>query len=362
MSQKIFIASDHAGYELKNTLVESLNDKGFEVVDKGPEEYQKGDDYPEYIIDAAEAVRDEEDSLGLVLGHSGQGEALAANKVDGVRAAVYYGGKPEVTELSRKHNDANILSLGAGFIDDEEAKREVLKWLETDFTGAERHRRRLKEISLYENRKKPQVLPALLASNQKELDRELEKVLEYSDIFHVDVQDGEFVENDSLDFDFDLPGYQRYEAHLMVEKPLNWIKENLNEFERFNFHIEAADNPESVISYLKDNDKEVGVVLNPETDLSEISSVIHEVDVVQFMTVKPGSYGSDFHREVINKITEAKRKHPEISVEVDGHVTPENIEELSEAGADLFVSGSYVQESDNPGQAVRTLEEKIEDK
>jgi len=80
------------------------------------------------------------------------------------------------------------------------------------------------------------------------------------------------------------------------------------------------------------------------------------------MTVKPGSYGSDFHREVINKITEAKRKHPEISVEVDGHVTPENIEDLSEAGADLFVSGSYVQESGNPGQAVRTLEEKIEDK
>ncbi|EGQ43015.1 MAG: ribose 5-phosphate isomerase [Candidatus Nanosalina sp. J07AB43] len=153
MNKKIFIASDHAGYELKNTLVEFLSDEGFEVIDKGPEKYQKDDDYPEYIIDAAKAVRDEDNSLGIVLGYSGQGEALAANKVDGIRAAVYYGENPEITELSRKHNNANILSLGAGFIGDEEAKREVLNWLKADFTGAERHKRRIKEIELYENRK-----------------------------------------------------------------------------------------------------------------------------------------------------------------------------------------------------------------
>ncbi|MFB6244716.1 MAG: ribose-5-phosphate isomerase [Candidatus Nanohaloarchaea archaeon] len=356
---KIFIGSDHAGFELKNSLKNFLREKGYEVVDQGPENYDDEDDYPEYIIKTAEKVAADEDAFGIVLGHSGQGEALAANKVDGVRAALYYGENHEIIELSRKHNNANVLSLGAAFLSEDEAHEQVERWLETDFTKEERHRRRLTEVCLYENQKEPEVLPAILAETQEEMENEFEKVIRYSQIFHIDVEDGSFVENTSLDFDFKLPEYQRYEAHLMVERPLEWIKGNLESFRRFNFHVESEDDPEEVIEFLNSEGKEVGIAINPDTDLEHVLEYVHMVDLVQIMTVDPGSYGSEFHEEMISRIERVKESHPEVSIEVDGHVTPENAADLRQAGADLFVSGSYIQESDEPGRAIRKLEEKI---
>lgn len=356
--KKIFIGSDHAGFELKNKLKEFLEEKGYEVVDTGPTEYQDHDDYPEFIIPVAEKAV-EEDCLGIVLGHSGQGEALAANKVEGARAALYYGGDMEIVELSKKHNKANILSLGAGFITEEESREALEKWLETEFTEESRHERRLKELERYEKRKKPQVLPAILAEDQEEMDAEFEKVLEYSRWFHIDVEDGKFVENTSLDFDFNLPENQRYEAHLMIEDPLEWIKDNLNNFKRFNFHVEAVENPGEVIDLIHENRKEAGIAINPDTPLEEILPYVLDVDIVQLMTVDPGKYGSEFHEEMISRIGKISEENPEVSIEVDGHVSDENIEELKHAGANVFVSGSFVQESEYPGEAVRELENRI---
>lgn len=356
---KIFIGSDHAGFELKNSLRDFLREKGYEVIDQGPENYNNEDDYPEYIIKTAEKVAEDDNAFGVVLGHSGQGEALASNKVDGIRAALYYGENPEIIELSREHNNANVLSLGAAFLDEDEAKEQLKRWLQTDFTGEDRHRRRLTEVCLYENQKEPKVLPAILAETQEEMEKEFEKVIRYSQMFHVDVEDGSFVENTSLDFDFDLPEYQRYEAHLMVERPLEWIEDNLERFSRFNFHVEAKDDPGEVIEFLKSEDKEVGIAIDPETDLEQVLEYVHKVDLVQIMTVDPGKYGSEFHKEMIKRIKKVKTEHPEISIEVDGHVTSENAGDLREVGADLFVSGSYIQENDEPGKAVRELEEEI---
>lgn len=356
---KIFIGSDHAGFKLKNFLKNYLREKGYEIVDQGPAKYDDEDDYPEYIIKTAEKVADNEDAFGIVLGHSGQGEALAANKVDGVRAALYYGENPEIIELSRKHNNANVLSLGAAFLEEDEARKQVDRWLKTEFTEEERHQRRITEVCLYENQKEPEVLPAILAQNQEEMENEFNKVIRYSQIFHVDVEDGNLVENTSLDFDFELPEHQRYEAHLMVEKPLEWIRQHLDCFKRFNFHVESKEDPEEVIAYLRSEGKEVGLAINPETDLEKVMEYIHRVDLVQIMTVDPGSYGSEFHEEMISRIEEVKEAHPEVSVEVDGHVTPENAEDLRDAGANLFVSGSYIQESEDQGKAVRLLEKKV---
>ncbi|MFB6245881.1 MAG: RpiB/LacA/LacB family sugar-phosphate isomerase [Candidatus Nanohaloarchaea archaeon] len=357
--RKIFMGSDHAGFELKNSLKSFLRGQGYEVVDQGPENYDKRDDYPEYIIKTAEKVTANEDALGIVLGHSGQGEALAANKVDGIRAALYYGKNPEIIELSREHNNANVLSLGAAFLEEDEAREQVEEWLQTDFTGEDRHQRRLTEVGLYENQKEPEVMPAILAQTQDEMEKEFEKVIPYSRMFHLDVEDGSFVENTSLDFGFELPEHQRYEAHLMVERPLEWAKNNIEILRRFNFHVESEDDPEEVIEFLKSEGKEVGLAINPETDLEKIMEHIHSVDLVHIMTVEPGSYGSEFHEEMISRIKKVKKAHPEVSVEVDGHVTPENATDLREAGADLFVSGSYIQESEEPGRAVRKLEEKV---
>ncbi|MEO5367410.1 MAG: RpiB/LacA/LacB family sugar-phosphate isomerase [Magnetococcus sp. WYHC-3] len=143
---KIFIGADHAGFELKEKLVEFLKSLGHDATDFGAHDFKPDDDYPDYIIPVARAVGSDPLSRGIILGGSGQGEAICANRFNGVRAIVYYGGNEEIIKLSREHNDANILSLGARFLSFEEAKDEVLKWLNTNFSGEERHMRRIGKI------------------------------------------------------------------------------------------------------------------------------------------------------------------------------------------------------------------------
>ncbi len=153
----IYLASDHAGFELKEKIKKFLADSGYTVEDFGAHTLDSNDDYPDFIRKAATAVaNDPERSRGVVFGGSGEGEAMVANRVKGVRAVVYYG-DPSVSlakdgrqlsiiKLSREHNDANILSLGARFLTEEQATHAVKLWLETPFSEEERHKRRIKKI------------------------------------------------------------------------------------------------------------------------------------------------------------------------------------------------------------------------
>ena len=151
---KIFIGTDHAGYVLKEKLVSFLNEGGYDIVDKGAFEYNEQDDYPDYIIPVAEEVNKDPDNVkGIILGATGEGEAIAANKFPHVRAVVFYGrshpvvdDEADVLVRSREHNDANILSLGARYLSEEEMTKAVDLWLRTSFTGDERHVRRLAKI------------------------------------------------------------------------------------------------------------------------------------------------------------------------------------------------------------------------
>jgi len=143
---KIFIGSDHAGFELKQKLISFIGSLGHEIVDKGAFTHDEHDDYPDFIIPVAEEVVKDSTSRGIILGGSGQGEAIAANRVKGARAAVFYGGPLDIVELSREHNDANILSIGARFVSEGEAETAVQLWLETPFSGDERHMRRIKKV------------------------------------------------------------------------------------------------------------------------------------------------------------------------------------------------------------------------
>ena len=148
----IYLATDHAGFELKEEIKKFLIAEGHEVTDVGALEYDEMDDYPDFIIPAAEKVaEDPVNNRGIILGGSGQGEAIAANKVRGIRAAMYYGVKEDIVKLSRTHNNANILSLGARFVEPEEAKKIIKMWLATEFINEERHVRRVEKISEYEN-------------------------------------------------------------------------------------------------------------------------------------------------------------------------------------------------------------------
>lgn len=146
MVKKVYLASDHAGFELKEALMPYLAERGFEVEDLGPKTFEAGDDYPDYIIPLARKVVEEKESFGIVIGLSGQGEAMAANRVRGARAAVYVGGPRDILALSRMHNDANILSLGAKFLTAGEAKEAAVAWLMTNFSGEERHARRIQKL------------------------------------------------------------------------------------------------------------------------------------------------------------------------------------------------------------------------
>lgn len=145
---KIYFASDHAGFELKNELFQFVqNELAYEVEDMGAFEFDELDDYNDFVSLAAKAVADlPEESKAIILGGSGQGEAMMANRYKGVRAAVYYGGPEEIITFSREHNDANILSLGARFLDLETASNAVRLWLETEFSNEERHNRRVRKL------------------------------------------------------------------------------------------------------------------------------------------------------------------------------------------------------------------------
>jgi ribose 5-phosphate isomerase B len=145
---RVYLGSDHAGFELKTHLIGWLTDNGHEPVDCGPESYDPDDDYPPYVIAAAIKVAADKDSLGVVIGGSGNGEQIAANKVEGVRAALVW--NADIAVLAREHNDANVISVGGRMHTVEEMTHFVDVFIRTPFSGEERHVRRIAMMSAYE--------------------------------------------------------------------------------------------------------------------------------------------------------------------------------------------------------------------
>jgi ribose 5-phosphate isomerase B len=145
---RVYLGSDHAGFELKAALGQALTSAGHEVTDCGPPSYHEDDDYPPYVMRAAAAAIGDPGSFGIVMGGSGNGEQIAANKIRGVRAALAW--SEETARLARLHNDANVLSLGARMHPVSDAIGFAMVFLQTPFSGEARHVRRLAEISAYE--------------------------------------------------------------------------------------------------------------------------------------------------------------------------------------------------------------------
>jgi ribose 5-phosphate isomerase B len=145
---RVYLGSDHAGFELKQHLIGWLEAHGHEPVDCGPEEYDAADDYPPYVLAAAERTAADAEALGIVIGGSGNGEAIAANKVKGVRAALAW--SDETARLGRLHNDANVISIGGRLHDLDTATRFVEIFLSTAYSKEERHSRRIAMLTVYE--------------------------------------------------------------------------------------------------------------------------------------------------------------------------------------------------------------------
>jgi ribose 5-phosphate isomerase B len=145
---RVYIGSDHAGFELKSHLVSHLRAAGHDVVDVGAAAFDPADDYPPYCVDAARRAVADEDSLGIVIGGSGNGEQIAANKVPGCRAALAW--NVETARLAREHNNAQVVSVGARMHTQEQATEIVTTFLDTPFSQGERHRRRIAMLDEYE--------------------------------------------------------------------------------------------------------------------------------------------------------------------------------------------------------------------
>jgi ribose 5-phosphate isomerase B len=155
---RVYLGSDHAGYELKNHLVEHLQKQGHEVVDVGPHEYDPDDDYPAFCLATGARVVADPGSLGIVIGGSGNGEQIAANKIPGVRSALVW--RVEIAQLARQHNDSNVCSIGAREHSAEEATTFVDAFLATPFSGNPRHQRRIDQLAEYERTHELPPLPA----------------------------------------------------------------------------------------------------------------------------------------------------------------------------------------------------------
>lgn len=167
---KLYIGADHAGYNLKHNLIPYLKGLGFEVIDCGADKIDTDDHYPKYVAKVAKAVSFFAHSRkGIVIGGTGEGEAMMANRFPRVRAAVFYGGALahevvdiegrtsadpfEIVRLSRLHNDSNILSISARFVNEDEAKEAIKIWLETTFEGEARHKKRIRLIEKFAPRR-----------------------------------------------------------------------------------------------------------------------------------------------------------------------------------------------------------------
>jgi ribose 5-phosphate isomerase B len=162
---KIYLAADHGGYELKQALITYVAELGHEAVDCGNTTFDKDDNFPDFVLKAAEQVSQNPDARGIVIGGSGQGEAMAANRVPDVRATVFYGpmkavaavdvtGRTsddpyEIIRLGRQHNNSNVLAFGARFVTPDDAKTALKLWLETEFSGQDRYARRIDQIEAY---------------------------------------------------------------------------------------------------------------------------------------------------------------------------------------------------------------------
>jgi ribose 5-phosphate isomerase B len=154
---RVYIGSDHAGFELKNHLVNHLAKQGHDVVDVGPHVFDPEDDYPAFCLATGAKVVADPGSLGIVIGGSGNGEQIAANKVEGVRSALAW--RVEIAQLARQHNDANVLSIGAREHTLDEATSFADAFLSTPFSGNERHARRIAQLAEYERTRELPPLP-----------------------------------------------------------------------------------------------------------------------------------------------------------------------------------------------------------
>ena len=206
------------------------------------------------------------------------------------------------------------------------------------------------------------IFPSIVAKNQAELDFLLKKLRGVAPTLHLDVVDGKFAYNNSLHFKFKLNKNFKYNIHLMVQDPVHWIQNNcvnLVKPELIISQFETVKDKEKYISEMKHNGMKIAFAITPETTVAKLKPYLSKVDYVLVLTVHPGFYGGKYLKQELKKIPQIKKINHRIKVIVDGGMNPVTIKDAAKAGADYFVSGSFVSKADDPKKAIKMLEKAI---
>ncbi|MBR9690260.1 ribulose-phosphate 3-epimerase [Candidatus Woesearchaeota archaeon] len=207
-----------------------------------------------------------------------------------------------------------------------------------------------------------EIIPSIIANSQEELNELIDRVKDFAKTIQLDVMDGQFVQNTSFQFDFTLPEHSCHvEAHLMIKDPISWIQKHHNKIDTILVHIETTDNPSEIIDMVKGLGKRIGFALNPKIPVGDVKHYLEKIDEVLVMTVNPGFYGSEFLPEALDKVEEFRKLANWVDIEVDGGITDQTIMQAHNAGANLFISGSYIVKSDNPKKAYENLVKILEE-
>jgi len=205
-----------------------------------------------------------------------------------------------------------------------------------------------------------QVIPSILAKTQKELEEMIRTYEPHVDTVHLDIMDGKFVPNVTIEGYKELDAIRtdlKFDIHLMIDDPyaqmFNWYP--VGGTNHFCVHAEARNGLEDLIGQVKLNDKKVCLVLNPQTRLEDVFDLINTVDMVQIMTVEPGSYGGKFLDEVVYKISDFRQRFPEMTIAVDGGMNPDTAKTVLRAGASVLIVGNYIRNSKNVKEAIDAM-------
>lgn len=364
--ETIFFASDHAGFELKDILMGFVRDElGYKVEDCGAFSYDPEDDYTDFIVKAAREVSAHPlDARGIILGGSGQGEAMLANRFHDVRAAVYYGGPEEIVSLSRAHNDANILSLGARFLSEEEAKAAVRLWLATVHEPKEKYDRRIEEMEELSMEAEPSgriIVPSLPAQSFGELTTLFQALHDVSPEMQVDIVDGVFVphtswpfsESDAAEALLKLAPYAEWfdiEMDCMCMYPESYL-DLFAEIgvRRVVVHLGSTRAYGKCIEHAREHGYAISLALTNDSDLSELDIYAGEIDGIQVMGIESiGQQGQPFDERTLATVARIKAAYPDLPIAVDGGVNAETIPALLDAGVTRFAPGSAIAKSADP--------------
>lgn len=381
MQPIIYFASDHAGFELKNELIVFVREElGYEAIDCGADTYDEEDDFTDFVSKAAREVSAEpQGSRAIILGGSGQGEAMLANRFHDVRAVVYYGGSEDIIKLSRVHNDANTLSLGARFLTLDEAKKAVSLWLSTPHQKIEKYDRRIDEIETFSAsqaegakteslKPKLSLVPSLPAQLFEEI-RQLAQDLEGASFgIQIDIVDGVFAPHISWPFTEEpvemsllqlkeITDVFETEVDCMCMHPETYLDQLADlGVKRVVIHLGSTEKYSDCIASAHGRGCKIGLAITNGVSLESIEQYVGAIDFIQVMGIKDiGIQGQEFDMRTVDTIAKLRKAYPSLEIAVDGAVSASTIRLLLQAGANRFAPGSAITRSEDPAASYKQL-------